>query len=77
SGEGPLVCGQCRNCRACKSHLCRKTIGIGVNVQGAFAEYLVMTAVNVFKNPDSIIDDIASTFYPMGNAIHTALSFNL
>ncbi|APD50141.1 L-threonine 3-dehydrogenase [Francisella hispaniensis] len=77
SGEGHLVCGQCRNCRAGKRHLCRKTIGIGVNVQGAFAEYLVMPAVNVFKIPDSISDDIASTFDPMGNAIHTALSFNL
>ena len=77
SGEGHLVCGQCRNCRAGKRHLCRKTIGIGVNVQGAFAEYLAMPAVNVFKIPDSISDDIASTFDPLGNAIHTALSFNL
>ncbi|MDE4978215.1 alcohol dehydrogenase catalytic domain-containing protein, partial [Francisella tularensis subsp. holarctica] len=66
SGEGHLVCGQCRNCRAGKRQLCRKTIGIGVNVQGAFAEYLVMPAVNVFKIPDSISDDIASTFAPMG-----------
>lgn len=78
SGEGHLVCGQCRNCRAGKRHLCRKTINIGINVQGVFAEYLLaMPAVNVFKIPASISDDIASTFDPLGNAIHTALFLNL
>ncbi|AJC48773.1 L-threonine 3-dehydrogenase [Allofrancisella guangzhouensis] len=77
SGEGHLVCGLCRNCKAGKRHLCRSTIGIGVNVQGAFAEYLVMPASNVFKVPDTISDDIASIFDPLGNAVHTALSFNL
>lgn len=77
SGEGHIVCGHCRNCKAGKRHLCRKTIGIGVNIQGAFAEYLVMPAVNVFKIPDTISDEIASIFDPLGNAIHTALSFNL
>lgn len=77
SGEGHLVCGHCRNCRAGKRHLCRSTQGIGVNVQGAFAEYLVMPASNVFKVPDLISDDIASIFDPLGNAVHTALSFDL
>lgn len=77
SGEGHLVCGHCRNCNAGKRHLCRKTIGIGVNVQGAFAEYLTMPASNVFKVPDTISDEVASIFDPLGNAVHTALSFNL
>lgn len=77
SGEGHLVCGQCRNCRAGKRHLCRKTIGVGVNVQGAFAEYLVMPESNIFKVPDTISDEIASIFDPLGNAVHTALSFDL
>ncbi|QIV95813.1 L-threonine 3-dehydrogenase [Allofrancisella inopinata] len=77
SGEGHLVCELCRNCKAGKRHLCRSTVGVGVNVQGAFAEYLVIPAVNVFKVPDTICDDIASIFDPLGNAVHTALSFNL
>ena len=77
SGEGHIVCGQCRNCKAGKRHLCRKTKGVGVNIQGAFAEYFVMPATNVFKVPDNISDEIASIFDPLGNSIHTALSFNL
>ncbi|MED7819741.1 MULTISPECIES: L-threonine 3-dehydrogenase [unclassified Francisella] len=77
SGEGHLVCGHCRNCQAGKRHLCRETRGIGVNVQGAFAEFLAMPASNVFKLPDTISDEIASIFDPLGNAVHTALSFNL
>lgn len=77
SGEGHLVCGHCRNCNAGKRHLCRETMGIGVNVQGAFAEFLAMPASNVFKLPDAITDEIASIFDPLGNAVHTALSFNL
>lgn len=77
SGEGHLVCGHCRNCKAGKRHLCRETMGIGVNVQGAFAEFLKMPASNVFKLPDAISDEIASIFDPLGNAVHTALSFNL
>lgn len=77
SGEGHLVCGHCRNCQAGKRHLCRETRGIGVNVQGAFAEFLTMPASNVFKLPDTISDEIASIFDPLGNAVHTALSFNL
>ncbi len=77
SGEGHLVCQQCRHCRAGNFHLCGDTSGIGVNRPGAFAEYLVMPAFNTFKIPDSISDEIASIFDPLGNAVHTALSFDL
>ncbi|MDY0881853.1 L-threonine 3-dehydrogenase [Dongia soli] len=77
SGEGHITCGHCRNCRAGRRHLCRNTVGIGVNVPGAFAEYLVLPAVNAFKIPDNISDDLAAIFDPFGNATHTALSFNL
>ena len=77
SGEGHITCGHCRNCRAGRVHLCRNTIGVGVDRQGAFAEYLVIPAYNAFKIPDNISDDLASIFDPFGNAVHTALSFNL
>ena len=77
SGEGHITCGHCRNCRAGRRHLCRNTIGVGVNRQGAFAEYLVIPAFNAFKIPENISDDIAAIFDPFGNAVHTALSFNL
>lgn len=77
SGEGHITCGHCRNCRAGRVHLCRNTIGVGVNRQGAFAEYLVIPAYNAFKIPDNISDDLAAIFDPFGNAVHTALSFNL
>lgn len=77
SGEGHLVCGHCRNCRAGKRHLCRNTKGIGVNCQGSFAEYLKLPAENVFPIPDEIPDDVAAIFDPFGNAVHTALSFDL
>jgi threonine 3-dehydrogenase len=77
SGEGHLTCGHCRNCRAGKQHLCRNTQGIGVNRQGCFAEYLVMPASNAFKLDDFISDEIAAIFDPFGNAVHTALSFDL
>jgi threonine 3-dehydrogenase len=77
SGEGHIVCGHCRNCKAGKRHLCRETIGVGVNRQGAFAEYLSIPAVNVFKIPNGISDDLVSMFDPLGNAVHTALSFDL
>lgn len=77
SGEGHITCGHCRNCRAGRRHLCRNTIGVGVNRQGAFAEYLVIPAFNAFKIPDNISDDLAAIFDPFGNAVHTALSFNL
>ena len=77
SGEGHLTCGHCRNCRAGKRHLCRNTVGIGVHRAGCFAEYVSLPAVNVFKLPDDIPDEIASFFDPLGNAVHTALSFDL
>ena len=77
SGEGHITCGHCRNCRAGRVHLCRNTIGVGVNRQGAFAEYLVIPAFNAFKIPENISDDLAAIFDPFGNAVHTALSFNL
>ena len=77
SGEGHITCGFCRNCRAGRRHLCRNTIGVGVNREGAFAEYLVIPAFNAFKIPDDIPDEIAAIFDPFGNATHTALSFNL
>ena len=77
SGEGHITCGFCRNCRAGRRHLCRNTVGVGVNRAGAFAEYLSIPAVNAFKIPDDISDDLAAIFDPFGNATHTALSFNL
>lgn len=77
SGEGHITCGHCRNCRAGRRHLCRNTEGVGVNRPGAFAEYLVIPAFNAFKIPDNISDDMASIFDPFGNAVHTALSFDL
>ncbi|WP_421133084.1 L-threonine 3-dehydrogenase [Alteromonas sp. A079] len=77
SGEGHITCGHCRNCRAGRRHLCRNTEGVGVNRPGAFAEYLVIPAFNAFKIPNNISDDMASIFDPFGNAVHTALSFDL
>ncbi len=77
SGEGHLTCGNCRNCRAGKRHLCRNTVGVGVNRPGCFAEYLSIPASNVFRIPAEIPDEIASFFDPLGNAVHTALSFDL
>ena len=77
SGEGHITCGHCRNCRAGRRHLCRNTTGVGVNRPGAFAEYLVIPADNAFKLPDNISDDMAAIFDPFGNAVHTALSFDL
>ncbi|RBP53342.1 L-threonine 3-dehydrogenase [Arenicella xantha] len=77
SGEGHITCGHCRNCRAGRRHLCRNTVGVGVNRQGAFAEFLVIPAFNAFKIPDNISDELAAIFDPFGNAVHTALSFNL
>ena len=77
SGEGHITCGYCRNCRAGRRHLCRNTVGVGVNIPGAFAEFLVLPAVNAFKLPDNIPDEIAAFMDPLGNAAHTALSFDL
>jgi threonine 3-dehydrogenase len=77
SGEGHIVCGHCRNCRAGKRHLCPNTKGVGVNRPGSFAEYLSLPAFNLFKVPAGISDDLASIFDPYGNAAHTALSFDM
>jgi threonine 3-dehydrogenase len=77
SGEGHITCGHCRNCRAGRRHLCRNTVGVGVNRQGCFAEYLTIPASNVFVLPEAITDDVASILDPLGNAVHTALSFDL
>ncbi len=77
SAEGHITCGICRNCRAGRRHLCMNTVGVGVNRPGAFAEYLSVPAFNVFKLPDAIGDDMASILDPLGNATHTALSFDL
>lgn len=77
SGEGHITCGDCRNCRAGRTHLCRNAVGVGVNRQGCFAEYLVIPAFNAFRIPDNISDELAAIFDPFGNAVHTALSFDL
>ena len=77
SAEGHITCGVCRNCRAGRRHLCMNTVGVGVNRPGAFAEFLSVPAFNVFKLPASISDDMASILDPLGNATHTALSFDL
>ena len=77
SGEGHVVCGHCRNCRAGARHLCANTKGVGVDRPGCFAEYLAIPASNVFPIPEGISDDEASILDPLGNAVHTALSFNL
>lgn len=77
SGEGHVVCGVCRNCRAGRRHLCPNTKGVGVNRDGAFAEYLVIPCMNVVKVEPGIPEDLCSSFDPLGNAVHTALSFDL
>ena len=77
SGEGHITCGFCRNCRAGRRHLCRNTVGVGVDRQGCFAEYLAIPASNAFKLPDAVTDDIASILDPFGNATHTALAFSV
>ncbi len=77
SAEGHITCGVCRNCRAGRRHLCIDTVGVGVSRQGAFAEYISVPAFNAFKLPDAITDDMAAILDPLGNATHTALSFDL
>jgi threonine 3-dehydrogenase len=77
SGEGHIVCGSCRSCRAGRGHLCTNAIGIGVNRDGCFAEYLCLPASNAWLVHESIPDDIAAFFDPYGNATHCALSFDL
>ncbi|MTI70834.1 MAG: L-threonine 3-dehydrogenase [Firmicutes bacterium] len=77
SGEGHIVCGHCRNCLAGRKHLCINTKGVGVNRTGAFAEYLVIPASNVWLCDPNISEDVLSCFDPFGNAVHTALSFDM
>lgn len=77
SAEGHVVCGTCRNCRAGRGQLCRNTEGIGVNRPGSFAEYVCLPEHNVVPIPDDIPNEIAALFDPLGNAVHTALSFDL
>ncbi|WP_035609015.1 L-threonine 3-dehydrogenase [Haloferula sp. BvORR071] len=77
SGEGHIVCGRCRNCLAGRRHLCPNTLGVGVNRPGAFAEYLSIPYRNVYKVDPSIPEEVISCFDPLGNAVHTALSFDL
>jgi threonine 3-dehydrogenase len=77
SAEGHITCGVCRNCRAGRRHLCMNTFGVGVNRDGAFAEFIAVPAFNVFKLPATISDDMAAILDPLGNATHTALSFDL
>ncbi|MFF4169489.1 L-threonine 3-dehydrogenase [Streptomyces sp. NPDC001744] len=77
SGEGHLVCGKCRNCLAGRRHLCRATVGLGVGRDGAFAEYVVLPASNVWVHRVPVDLDVAAIFDPFGNAVHTALSFPL
>lgn len=77
SGEGHVVCGTCRNCREGRRHHCRNTLGVGVNRTGCFAEYLSIPAENACIIPPDISDDIASLLDPLGNAVHTALSFDI
>lgn len=75
SGEGHLVCGTCRNCKAGRRHLCIRTIGLGVQTDGAFAEYVVLPEANAWVHRHPVDLDIAAIFDPFGNAVHTALAF--
>src|SRR6266571_7703817 len=77
SAEGHVVCGRCRNCLAGRRHLCKDTQGIGVNRSGAFAEYIALPYSNVWVHDAKIPRDIQSIFDPYGNAVHTALSFDI
>src|ERR1700712_3044294 len=75
SGEGHVVCGRCRNCLAGRRHLCAHTMGVGVNRNGAFAEFIVLPMSNIWQHSPGISLEIASIFDPLGNAVHTALAF--
>ena len=77
SGEGHIVCNLCRNCRAGRRHLCMNTVGIGVNRDGAFAEFICMPESNIWKHEAGMDPDLAAIFDPLGNAVHVALSFPL
>jgi threonine 3-dehydrogenase len=75
SGEGHVVCGRCRNCLAGRRHLCAHIQGVGVNRPGAFADYIAMPVTNLWRHKEDIDLDVAAIFDPLGNAVHTALSF--
>ncbi|RKZ00556.1 MAG: L-threonine 3-dehydrogenase [Ignavibacteriae bacterium] len=77
SGEGHITCGHCRNCRAGRKHLCPNTLGVGVNRPGCFAEYLVIPVSNIWHCDPNIPKDVLSIYDPFGNAVHTALSFDV
>ena len=77
SGEGHVVCGRCRNCMAGRRHLCAQTSGVGVDRPGAFAEYLALPMSNVWEHRSGIDLDVAALFDPLGNAVHTALQYDL
>lgn len=77
SGEGHIACGHCRNCRAGRSHLCRRNVSVGVTRNGCFAEYIAIPSINAYPIPTSIPDNQASILDPFGNATHSALSFDL
>jgi len=77
SGEGHVVCGRCRNCMAGDRHLCAHTSGVGVNRPGCFAEYIVLPMTNIWRHDPRVDRDAAAIFDPFGNAVHTALSFNV
>jgi threonine 3-dehydrogenase len=77
SGEGHIPCGECRNCLSGRGHICARTVAVGVNRPGAFADYVVIPEANVRPIPDSIPDEVASILDPLGNAVHTALTFDV
>ncbi|MFL5444280.1 MAG: alcohol dehydrogenase catalytic domain-containing protein, partial [Myxococcales bacterium] len=77
SAEGHITCGHCRNCRAGKRHLCRNSMGVGVQRPGCFADLVTIPAFNVFRVPKEVPDEVAAFFDPLGNAVHTALSFDM
>lgn len=77
SGEGHIVCGACRNCLAGRRHLCKNTSGVGVNRNGAFAEYLAIPYTNVWRCSPDLDDDVVACFDPLGNATHTALTYDV
>ncbi|WP_193599156.1 L-threonine 3-dehydrogenase [Microbacterium sp. YJN-G] len=77
SGEGHIVCGTCRNCRAGRRHMCIRTIGLGVQRDGAFAEYVSLPATNVWGHHDDVTPELGAIFDPLGNAVHTALTYSL
>src|SRR3954463_8368238 len=77
SGEGHVVCGRCRNCLAGRRHLCAHTSGVGVNRPGCFAEFIALPMTNIWRHDPRVDRDVAAIFDPFGNAVHTALAFDV